>query len=59
MDALIITLFVSLVLAGAGLLLLVVTVARGTHDHDARLALLPLETAPPEAVDAAADQRPD
>ena len=43
MDALIVTLFVSLVLAAAGVGFLVWSVARGTHDHDERLALLPLE----------------
>ena len=49
MDALILTLFVSLVLAGAGIGLFIWSVKEGTHEHTERLALLPIEDDdPPE-----------
>ena len=43
MDALILTLFVSLTLVGAGAVLLVKLVRDGDFDHGDRLSLLPLD----------------
>lgn len=43
MNALLLTLFVSLVLAGLGVLLFVHGVVQGDHEHADRLSLLPLE----------------
>ena len=43
MDILILTLFVSLVLAAAGIGFFIWSVKQGTHEHSERLALLPLE----------------
>jgi len=43
MDVLILTLFVSLVLAAAGVGLFIWSVRQGTHEHIDRLALLPIE----------------
>lgn len=49
MDILIITLFVSLVLVLAGLVLFVLRMRAGDFDHGDRLSLLPLqEDEPPE-----------
>lgn len=48
MEILILTLFVSLVLAGAGVGFFVWSVRQGAHEHADRLALLPLQDdAPP------------
>jgi cbb3-type cytochrome oxidase maturation protein len=48
-DVLILTLFVSLILAGAGVGLFIWSVRQGTHEHAERLALLPIEDDdPPE-----------
>ena len=43
MEILILTLFISLVLAAAGVGLFIWSVNQGTHEHAERLALLPLE----------------
>jgi len=43
MNALLLTLFVSLVLAGLGVLLFIHGVVQGDHEHADRLSLLPLE----------------
>lgn len=43
MEVLILTLFVSLALAALGVGFFVWSVAKGTGEHSARLALLPLE----------------
>jgi cbb3-type cytochrome oxidase maturation protein len=43
MEVLILTLFVSLTLAGLGVGFFVWSVAKGTGEHSDRLALLPLE----------------
>lgn len=43
MDALIVTLFVSLVLVVAGLVLFVLRMRAGDFDHGERLSLLPLQ----------------
>ena len=43
MDVLILTLFVSLMLAGAAVGLFVWSVKSGSHEHADRLALLPIE----------------
>ena len=48
MNAIWLTLFVSLVLAGLGVLLFFVTYRDKTRDHVDRLALLPLENDTPE-----------
>lgn len=46
MNALLLTVFVSLVLLGYGLVQFVAAWLRGEHQHADRLALLPLEDAP-------------
>ena len=43
MEVLILTVFVSLVLAAAGVGLFVWSIKSGTHEHADRLALLPIE----------------
>ncbi len=43
MDVLILTLFVSLMLAGAGVGFFIWSMKEGTHEHAERLALLPIE----------------
>jgi hypothetical protein len=48
MDALILTLFVSLILVGAGAILLVKLVRGGDFDHGDRLSLLPLDEDDPD-----------
>ena len=44
MEVLILTLFVSLMLAGTGIAFFVWSVRSGEHEHSDRLALLPLES---------------
>ncbi|MDY7092919.1 MAG: cytochrome oxidase [Acidobacteriota bacterium] len=48
MDILIVTLFVSLLLGVAGLVLFVLRLAAGDFEHGDRLSLLPLEQDEPE-----------
>ena len=54
MEALILTVFVSLVLSALGVLLFVWDVRQGGPDHHDRLALLPLEQADSKAPAAGA-----
>ncbi|GAB5541058.1 MAG: cbb3-type cytochrome oxidase assembly protein CcoS [Sandaracinaceae bacterium] len=59
MEVLILTLFVSLVLAGAGALAFVWSIGRGSHEHADRLALLPLRDDPqPSDEDSASSSQP-
>lgn len=51
MDVLILTLFFSLMLAGAGVGLFIWSVKQGTHEHAERLALLPIEDDDPPPGD--------
>lgn len=44
MDVLILTLFVSLTLAGAAVAFFLWSIRTGSHEHADRLALLPLES---------------
>ena len=43
MEALILTLFVSLMFAAVGIGFFIWSVKQGTHEHSERLALLPME----------------
>lgn len=54
MEVLILTLFVSLILAGAGVGLFVWSIREGTHEHADRLALLPIDDESDEAPPRAA-----
>ncbi len=51
MEVLVLTLFVSLVLAGAAIAFFVWSIRTGSHEHADRLALLPIE--PDDGVDGA------
>lgn len=55
MEILILTLFVSLVLGGAGVGFFVWSVRQGAHEHGDRLALLPLQDDAPPRIDPAVD----
>jgi len=54
MDALILTLFISLVLLAGALVLLARAIGEGDMEHADRLSLLPLDDDPPPARGAAA-----
>lgn len=57
MEVLILTLFVSLILAGAGVGFFVWSIRTGSHEHADRLALLPIESE--ETTTPRSDPSPD